>query len=136
MHYRRISAETTFTSIDLRCSSQLEVLDQSVATTVHLTNISSAFFPSSLTRAPVCELDDTLPAGEGDLDSVESEPGSTENGSTSQSAYELREGEMTIKDELENEDPVSQHRLRWADNDSRMLIDQPHIGMLLSLLLI
>lgn len=37
--------------------SQLEVLDQSVSTTAALTNIQGAFWPASLSRQPVCELE-------------------------------------------------------------------------------
>lgn len=36
---------------------QLEVLDQSVSTTAALTNIQGAFWPASLSRQPVCELE-------------------------------------------------------------------------------
>jgi hypothetical protein len=67
---------------------------------VHLQNISSAFFPSSFTRPPVCDIDDTLPAGEENLDCIASSE-------KLESDYHLREGEMTIAEELEKEDPVS-----------------------------
>lgn len=88
------------------------MLDQSVATTVHLTNISSAFFPSAFTRAPVCEIDDTLPSGEQAIESIQR----TETGDSAESEYRMREGEMTIAEEIENEDPVELGPLigRWS----------------------
>ena len=51
-----------FSSTDA-VGTQLDVLDDSIATTAHLTNIQSAFFPSFLSRPPVCELP---PATEGE----------------------------------------------------------------------
>lgn len=53
----------------------------------------------------MCEIDDTLPAGDDVLEGVVA----CEKG---ESDYKLREGEMTIAEELEKEDPVSQSRSR------------------------
>lgn len=69
---------------------------------MHLSNISSAFFPASLSRAPLCDLDNDSEESptlndhsfERDRDRLGAEE------------YKLRQGEMTIAAELENEDPV------------------------------
>lgn len=74
---------------------QLDVLDDSIATTAHLTNIQSAFFPSFLSRPPVC-----------DLPPSESEPLPLQDLSTTPVDGKPL-AEVKEEEEEEEEDPVS-----------------------------
>lgn len=56
-------------------SVQLDVLDQSVSTTAHLSNIQSAFFPKAFARQPVIKLEAPAPEEEYERPwAVEGEP--------------------------------------------------------------